>query len=593
MNPTLFAILAGIGVSVLGFLPLILRHPLRGAIWGAVSAVFWTFIFYKNMPSLAYPLLGWVGGAFTINLILGAISGGRAAQNSYSDSIWNWVIPVAPAVISVLLLIIMTTSGASCFRAADYAGMIGKVSERNWEEDMQPIDPKRIALVPYETAVFLADKELGEAEGGALGSQYHLDKDYMTLQRVNHHLWWVVPLDFQGYFVWLKSEGTPGYVMVDAENPRAKPKLVLGHQFKYTPGAYFGNGLKRHLWAHGYANKVLTDFSFEVDEEGKPWWVVTVYKPTIAYSGPKVLGVAIVNPETGDIQFQKLGQVAEWVDRVIPSWIVTEYINDWGTLWNGWVNSWMAKVNLRKVADGPGADTWIVYGSDGEPYWFTGITSASSSDDALVGALYTNARTGEIHYYKMAGQSEGKIADIIHNKVKFQNLYPSRLYMFNVGGRVVWFSTLIGEAGTFNGVALVDSETSELFVGTDEATAFRLFLAKNWQVDARIDPSAEDEKETVTAKVIRIGCPVIEGQTVCYLMLSSGQTLTGGGAAVPRLSLTREGDEITVTFVKNNPSDSHGLIPYGISEVSNPALEPAVQEPEMVPSVGHGVEVSM
>ena len=609
MGSTLFAILAGVLVSVFGFLPLAIRRPPAGIFVGVVEAILWPILFYVGMPSMAYPMLGWVGGAVIFNLVLGAIIASIAASDARNTTSKDYTVPWVPAIIAVLLLIIVGASGASCFRAKSYAGMIGEVKEHVWAADMQPIDPKRIALVPYETAVFLADKELGEAEEGAIGSQYHLDKDYMTLQRVNQHLWWVVPLDYDGFLVWWNSNGSPGYVMVDAENPRAKPKLVLSHKFKYTPGAYFGDELKRYIWSHGYASKVLTDFSFEIDEDGKPWWVVTAYEPTIAYSGPKVLGVALVNPETGDISFQPVGKVDPWIDRVYPSWVVKDYVNWWGQYWDGWINSWSAKVNLRKVSDGPviesktkpgqnknntethhGDDIWVVYGSDGEPYWFVGVTSSSDKDGALVGTIYMNARTGQVRYYKMSGQSESKIASIIYNKVKFQNLSPSRLYLFNVSGRVVWFSTLVGQAGTFNAVALVDSETSELFDGSDEATAFRLFTAKNWQGADKIDPSADAVKETVMAKVTRIGCPVIEGQTVCYLLLANGMLVTGSGALAPRLSMTRDGDEITATFIRSGdyPANPHGLV-----SVVNPALEaPFEQAPEQNTECGHGVEVS-
>jgi len=581
MPPFLFSLIAAIMVSGIGFGWLAMRQ-LKVGLWVmGVAVLIYTLVFYVGVPSLAYPLYGWIGGAAILNMVIGAVVGYILAdeQEGYRETKeekrrtqLNFWVPTVPAVLSLLLLLGVSASGWTCFRATDYAGMIGQVEDRDWNTDQPPVDPKHLAYVPFETASFSADAELGEAEGGALGSQFELDTNYMTLQRINDHLWWVVPLDFRGWFVWRAVDGSPGYVMVDAQDPRAKPKLVLGRKFRYTPGAYFGDQIKRHIWSHGYLDKGLTDFSFEIDEDGKPWWIVTVYKPSIGFSGPKVLGVVQLDPETGEITFHETGKVPEWVDRVFPSDFVVEYANDWGKYWKGFWNHLTDKDNIRMVADVPGkSDIWIVYGSDGEPYWCMGITSSNQGDAALVGLLYVNSRTGKAHYYKMAGQSEAKIIQMISNETKFMNTHPARLYLFNIEGRPTWFSTLIGDSGAFKGVALVDAETREVFFGPDESTAFRKREARQWQGTGKVDPSSTPAvEETAKAKVLRIGCPVIDGGTICFMVLENGLHLTGNGKLVIRLSQTRDGDEVEVRYVKTDDVTQ----PFGLVDVTNRTVTP-------------------
>jgi hypothetical protein len=46
----------------------------------------------------------------------------------------------------------------------------------------------------------------------------------------------------------------------------------------------------------------LTDFSFEIDDQGMPYWVVTKYEKRIGFSGNEAVGVVLVNAQTGAIK---------------------------------------------------------------------------------------------------------------------------------------------------------------------------------------------------------------------------------------------------------------------------------------------------
>jgi hypothetical protein len=66
----------------------------------------------------------------------------------------------------------------------------------------------------------------------------------------------------------------PGYIVVSATNPR-DVKYVENFPIKYQPNAYFFDNLQRHTRFWGGLLTGLTDYSFEVNDEGRPYWVVT------------------------------------------------------------------------------------------------------------------------------------------------------------------------------------------------------------------------------------------------------------------------------------------------------------------------------
>ena len=140
----------------------------------------------------------------------------------------------------------------------------------------------KIRVVDQELAYLLGEKIIGSQ--AALGSQIQLGK--FSIQKVNNELYWIAPLLHSGFFKWLNNkEGTPGYVMVSATNER-DVKLVQNIdgkavKIKYQPSAYFQSNIHRHVYFNGYSTVGLADFTFEIDEKGNPFWVITTFNKEI------------------------------------------------------------------------------------------------------------------------------------------------------------------------------------------------------------------------------------------------------------------------------------------------------------------------
>jgi hypothetical protein len=79
----------------------------------------------------------------------------------------------------------------------------------------------------------------------------------------------------------------------------------------------------------------LTDFSFEIDDQGMPCWVVTKYEKRIGFSGNEAVGVVLVNAQTGAIKKHSIATTPKWVDRIQPINFIENQLNDWENMCMG------------------------------------------------------------------------------------------------------------------------------------------------------------------------------------------------------------------------------------------------------------------
>jgi hypothetical protein len=433
-------------------------------------------------------------------------------------------------------------------RAPEYAAMIGPVEKRVWNQDIQPKDPRHMRMSTKKNAIYQASKFLGSA--GAIGSQFSINEDDMTLQMINGELWYVVPLDYNGLMVWWSTDGAPGYIKVNAEDPHRQSELVMldGAKMKYMPGAFFGNNLERHLILNGYYDRVVSDWTFEIDENGKPFWVVTVSKPTIFNWAKKVLGVAIVEPITGRIDFKKLGEIPEWVDRVVPGSYVNDYLGWQGNLSGGWWNTLIGHLNLTKPEE-----PILVYGTGDQPEWVTGITSKSEKDDSLVALVYTNSRTGKSVTYEMkGGATNTAIIDAVekNQQVQLKHLLGVSPQIYNIYGKPTSVVPCLNVSHAFQGVAMVPiDDIQTVAYGEDQHLALldlEKQLAKSGQ---RVAIDKNRNLQVVQGVVDRINSEVASGGSIYFVHIADvAHLFTAGSGESSKLPVTKEGDIVKIEY---------------------------------------------
>jgi len=483
--------------ALLGVVPFfVLRHPRLGLGLGLLAfGVEWG-LFYANSVSTVYPLFGFPGFCTAATWLIAAILCIRLARRQGQKSGSPWLLLPVLYVASLIGTVIL---GSHLFNAGAYAALIGSIEQREWTQDIQPKDPKHMRMVSSENALYMARKAVANA--GAIGSQFGLDWDRLTLQKVKDHLVYVIPFDFAGFSQWQSSVGSPGFIIVDAEDPERGPRLVelpANGRMHYTPGAYFGHDLERHLREQGYLNDGLEEPRFELDDDERPHWVVPVYRLSLWWGGEKLTGVATVDPASGAIDWYTLGQAPAWIDRVFPGNLIENYIDERGEYSGGWWNSFWGKLSLTS-AEKP----ILVYGSDNRPQWVTGVTSTSEKDDSLVGLMYTDSHTGKTIYYRTnGGATDTAIVQAVdaNQQVKFKHLHASTPQIYNVSGVMTSVVPLLNDNHAYQGMALVRvTNPQDVAVGTTQIEALRAYEAMAFRKGQQIEVGTEHERSLASS----------------------------------------------------------------------------------------------
>lgn len=534
-------------VAVIGALPLFIARKIEDAIIMAVIffLILW-WLFYATAISIAYPLWGAVGIMTTVVLVINTF-----ISIPIDNPRHRLIVSLFPVSIALIILNGSFAMGWSAFRWTSYADMAGNVVQRDWTKEIQPEAPEHMLMVSKANAFYLAQKAVGTA--GAIGSQFNLSKKSITLQKINGRLVYAVPFDFSGFFPWYSTKGTPGFVLIDGQNPEAPVKVIqTKRKMRYMPNAWFGSNLERHLRDNGYMNVVLGDSLFEINEQGKPRWVIPLEKPTIAWSGLKVVGVAIVNPFTGEIKKFNLKDVPVWVDRVIPGKLVKQYLVWRGKYSGGWWNSWISKAGLTKPEK-----PLLIYGSNKRAEWVMGITSASIKDDSLIKLVFVDSRTGKAVEYNVSGggtESAIKRAVNTNSKVQYKHLRASSPQIYNVYGKMAAVVPLLNDSNAFQGVAIVPlKDVQNVAVGATPNEALWNFRAILFHRGQKVVLANAKDMQTVHGIIARIHQDVGSNGSPYYLLIVGvPKIFTVSSRDYPKLPITQPGDKVTIKYLASD-----------------------------------------
>lgn len=439
------------------------------------------------------------------------------------------------------ILILVSIYSSVLFHVGQYQSQLTEPEIRQFSADVQPIDINQLPVVDKELASLLADKKLGEKP--ALGSQVTLGTP--TIQKVNGKLVWAVPLLHSGFFKWISSEdGAPGYILVSATNPR-DVSYVENFKIKYQQNGYFLDNLDRYARFSSGFFKGLTDYSFEINDDGQPYWVVSTYKNLVGFSLPESDGVLIINASTGEATRYALGNVPGWVDRVQPEDFIMNQINNRGNYVHGLFNF------SNKDKFQTSQKSAIVYNNN-RCYLFTGLTSVGA-DESTNGFMLVDMVTKTPYLYQVSGATESAAEKSAEGKVQNLHYTASFPLITNVDGQPAYFMTLKDDARLVKQYAFV-SVTDYTSVGNgeniaDAITSFRSVL-KNTGGSSAIDTTGQ--QETVTGKVDRIASEISGGNTVYYVILQEqpDKIFMAVADLSRELALTRTGDNVSLTYVK-------------------------------------------
>jgi len=304
------------------------------------------------------------------------------------------ILSIVGVVVAIVAINIINSP---LFNASAYQNRITINEDGNFVDDVAEVDFNAIPLLDKDSSQKLGDRVMGEMPD--LVSQFTVSNMYTQIN-YNNDIVRVTPLEYADMIKYFtnRSDGVKGYIIVNSVS--GKSELVqLESGMKYMPSAILFENLERKL-RFSYPTAIFGDESFEIDDNGSPYWII----PTLKYSGiglrEEVTGVVIFDPITGNSQRYSIDEIPTWVDHVYPSALIIEQINDWGKYTNGFINSMFGQKGVVATSDGY---NYTVMNND--VYLYTGITSVSS-DQSNIGFILCNMRTKETNFYSASGAEE-------------------------------------------------------------------------------------------------------------------------------------------------------------------------------------------
>lgn len=100
----------------------------------------------------------------------------------------------------------------------------------------------------------------------------------------------VSPLRYASLIKWFtnQSEGIPAYIKIDMATQNTE-LVKLDEGMKYTTSDHFNRNIYRHL-RFKYPTYIFNDLSFEIDDNGVPYWISPVKKFNIGLFGGTTVG---------------------------------------------------------------------------------------------------------------------------------------------------------------------------------------------------------------------------------------------------------------------------------------------------------------
>ncbi len=402
--------------------------------------------------------------------------------------------------ISIFIIIIGVISlNVICsplFHAKEYANRITIDETKEFTKNVKPVDFNSLPLLDKDSSTKLGDRVMGQMP--ELVSQFYVSNLYTQIN-YNDQIIRITPLEYNGIFKYFanRKNGVKGYITVNSVTGESE-LIKLEEGMKYMDSAFFGKDLMRHL-RFSYPTKIFGEKSFEIDDEGKPYWII----PTMKYKGiglkREVASVIILDPVTGNSKEYQVEDVPTWVDHVYAADLIIEQVDDWGQYKNGFINSIFGQKNVVQTTEGYNYMTM-----DNDVYLYTGITSVSS-DESNIGFILTNMRTKETNFYAVPGAKEYSAMESAKGQVQQMNYEASFPLLINLNNRATYLLSLKDAAGLVKMYAFVDVEDYQKVVITDSSKGIEK-AAENYLENTFFEQSEENQLEkTITVAKITQG----------------------------------------------------------------------------------------
>ena len=458
---------------------------------------------------------------------------------------------MVPLLIIAAVFVVYVIGGllsSVILRSGAYSRLM-TVESGSFIQDIEEISFDQIPMLDRDSAEKLGDRKLGELAD--MVSQFEVAENYT---QINYHgrPVRVTPLKYGDIFKWFnnRSDGLPAYLIIDMVTQEVEV-VRLPEGMRYTTAEHFGRNLYRHL-RFQYPTFLFDEPTFEIDEEGTPYWVCSrIVKRIGLFGGTDVEGAVLVNAITGESEYYT--DVPTWVDGVYSADIIMDQYDYYGTYQNGFLNSMFGQKNVTVTTEG-----YNYIAANDDVYVYTGITSVGS-DESNIGFILTNQRTKQTTFYAIAGAEEFSAMNSAEGVVQHLNYNATFPLLLNISNQPTYFMALKDYAGLVKMYAMVNVQQYQIVAtGTTVAECqenYQKLLRQN-NLSVGETPALPAENETAGGRVTSIRTAVIDGTTMYYINLDdSAVTYRISASEEEKVVLLKLGDQITITFDPSSQRD--------------------------------------
>lgn len=512
------------------------------------SSEFWGFMLFVDIVILgAYFLIMLISGKVfgdssqidikSGHIDLGKILGGKKKPKFVK-------IQLIVTALAFVFVIIGSIASSEMFNAKTYSSLI-EVKNADFSEIPETEYVSDIALMDTASARILGARTLGTLAD--LVSQFNISDSYTQIAMQNSegssHPYKVAPLEYASFFKWLQNgkNGIPGYVKVDAVEFEAEFVRLTGEKIKYSPSSYFSTDLTRAL-RFAYPTAIFDSVFFEVDDTGHPYWVASAMKPNAGLFGAMDVDyVVTLDACTGETAKYAPAEAPEWIDIVYSGNLVCEKYDWYGMLREGYLNSAFSQTNCVVTTDDFG---YKIIGND--VYIFTGVTS-TSNDEANIGFILANSRTGEYSFYSVPGAEEYSAMAAAEGSVQQYRYTASFPSLVNVDGEATYIMVLKDASGIVKMYSMVNVENYNIVVTSDtQADVFQKYKAALAGSGKKPEADVLESEEITVREIIYV---TQNGGTTVYIKSDEG---VFGMAFDESVLFIDEGDRVTVYYASKN-----------------------------------------
>ena len=495
--------------------------------------------------------------------------------NWHSPAFWSFFTPAVCALIVILalpgknkivklnryvvmgiaaLFIIPTVLwfvGTRVFHAKEYASRIS--IETVSFDTINEVDFSKTAIIDRDTTEALGDRVMGQMS--ELVSQFEVSDEYTQISYKNS-VYRVTPLEYADFFKWLANskDGVPAYITVDSTDGTAKLVRLkdLGYgNMKYVPSSLFNTNLMRHL-RFQYPTEIFGNPSFEIDEEGHPWYVCSTYSYKLVGDKKYVTGAIFMDPITGESTKYDVESVPTWSDRIFPESLVIEEIDDYGALQNGFFNSFIGQKGVIASSSG-----YNYIEKDGDIWLYTGITSVNA-DQSNLGFILVNLRTHEALRIDAPGADETSAMKSAEDEVQNYGYEATFPVLVNVNGRPTYLMSLRSDASESNSVlkmyAMVDATDYQKVTTVSVDQGLNVLKKQMIAIQGGSDDisSAVTESKDITVNDLRL--ITSEGNTIYYFKdeEDTKYRMNFSVKYEDALAFLSDGDAVTVEYIESD-----------------------------------------